>query len=258
MPEADRLRLLHFVVVGGGPTGVEFAAELHDFLADVRTAFPRLLEDVRITLLEATGDILHSFDRRLRDYALHRFRRERIDVRLESPVKRVDEGCLELQNGETLEYGLVVWATGNGPRPFIRDLDFEKNRKDMLVTDEYLQVKGHPPIYALGDCADVEDQHLPATAQVAQRQGKYLARTFNREARGKPVRPFEHHNMGMLAYVGGGRALADLPQVKGSGFGAWFFWRSAYLTKLVSLKNKILVLFDWIKAALFGRDISRF
>ena len=93
---------------------------------------------------------------------------------------------------------------------------------------------------------------------MAQQQGKYLAQTQERGREGKTAEPFRFKASGMLAYIGGGEALADLPQVKWSGRGAWLFWRSVYLTKLVSPANKIKVLFDWIKARLFGRDLSRF
>ena len=93
---------------------------------------------------------------------------------------------------------------------------------------------------------------------MAQQQGEYLARALVRELRGKPVEPFRFRSAGMLAYIGGSQALADLPHVKWGGRGAWLFWRSVYLTKLVSPANKVKVLFDWIKAGLFGRDLSRF
>lgn len=97
-----------------------------------------------------------------------------------------------------------------------------------------------------------------ATAQVAQQQGKHLARALSRMARGKEPEPFQYKHLGMLAYVGGKRALADLESYKGSGWTTWIFWRSAYISKMVSIKNKVAVLMDWIKARLFGRDISQF
>ena len=97
---------------------------------------------------------------------------------------------------------------------------------------------------------------MPVTAQVAQQEGLYLAKAFNNQ--GKNVKEFSFRNLGMLAYIGSRKALADLPQYKGSGFATFLFWRSAYLTKLVSLKNKILVIFDWFKAFVFGRDVSNF
>lgn len=113
-------------------------------------------------------------------------------------------------------------------------------------------------IYAAGDCATPATTVIAATAQAAQQEGKFLAKNFNNMGFGRPVSEFRYRNLGMLTYIGGRRALADLPNVKGKGFGAFLFWRSAYLTRLVSTKNKILVLFDWIKTSIFGRDISSF
>jgi NADH:ubiquinone reductase (non-electrogenic) len=115
-----------------------------------------------------------------------------------------------------------------------------------------------PGVWALGDCAAVGDPPLPATAQVAQQQGAYLAKLLVAKLEGRPLKPFRFRSFGMLAYIGGHQALADLPGVKWSGRAAFLFWRSVYLTKLVSLANKTKVLFDWIKTRLFGRDLSRF
>ncbi len=259
LSEEERRRLLHFVVVGGGPTGVEFAAEMHDFLTeDLHKWFPQLANEVRITLLEAMKQILGSFDTRLSGYAMKIFQRQRIEIRTGSPVREVKETTVILHDGTEIPFGLVVWSTGLGPTSLVHSLRFPKDKASRLITDEHFCVKNTRNIYAMGDCATIEGQNLPATAQVAQQQGRYLARTLNRMAKGKPLKPFRYHHMGMLAYIGSKRALADLPGVKGRGFSAWLFWRSAYLTRLVSLKNKILVLFDWFKTSIFGRDISRF
>ena len=108
------------------------------------------------------------------------------------------------------------------------------------------------------DVLKPKEQNFPATAQVAQQEGKYLAKALARTFRGLPLKPFRYRHYGMLAYVGSNRALADLAAVKGKGFSTWLFWRSAYLTRLVSFKNKVLVIFDWVKTFVFGRDISRF
>lgn len=255
----EKRRLLHFVVVGGGPTGVEFAAEMHDFLEqDLRNSFPQSADEFQITLLEATSQILNTFDARLGAYTLQLFKRQRIEVRLGIPVREVTDTTVFLADGTAIPCGLVVWSAGNGPSPLIESLPFEKDMSRRLVTDPFFRVKGMENIYALGDCAAIEGKNFPAAAQVAQQEGKYLAKMFNRKAGGKSIDPFSYRHMGMLAYIGSKRALADLPNVKAHGFAAYFFWRSAYLTRLVSLKNKILVLFDWIKTSLFGRDISRF
>jgi len=258
-PESERERLAHFVVVGGGPTGVEFAGELHDFLReDLRKWYPALADRIRITIVEASPTILNTFDDELSAYALKLFQRDRIEVRTGAVVKAVKPGLVELRDGTSLAAGLVVWATGIGPTPLAQGLPFEMNERGRILVDENLQVKGQPHIYALGDAAVVDTNRLPPTAQVAQQQGKFLARLLNARLDGRELRPFTFRNLGMLAYVGTNRALADLPHFKGRGFSTWLFWRSAYFTKLVSLKNKILVLFDWFKTTVFGRDISRF
>lgn len=255
----EQAALLHFVVVGGGPTGVEFAAELHDLVAeDLQDPYRELMPQVRITLLEAAGHILGSFDQALGEYTMRHFLRQKIAVRTGSPVVSVEPGIIRLKDGAALPNGLVVWAAGNTQGDLVKGLDLPKDRLGRLLVDETLRVKGAEGIYALGDCAEVEGKSYPATAQVAEQQGRYLAKAFMRRATGKADGQFIYRHQGMLAYVGGNRALADLSKVKGRGFATFLFWRSAYLTKLVSMRNRILVLFDWVKAEIFGRDISRF
>lgn len=255
----ERERLLDFIVVGGGPTGVEVAAHLHDFVTgDLKRVYPDLVPEVRIRLVEAIGQVLSAFDSSLSEYVARHFKRQRIEVRTHSQVARVEADHIEIEDGTRLPCGMVVWSTGNGPNPLVRSLQWPKTRRGQLLTDKRLRVQGFENVYALGDCADIDGRPLAATAQVAMQQGKYLGRAFRDEARGRDVEPFHYHHMGMLAYVGNARALADLNQVRSHGFLTYLFWRSAYLTRLVSIRNKILVLFDWLKTTLFGRDISHF
>lgn len=256
----ERARLLHFMIVGGGPTGVEFAAELHDLVEESMEAdYPELMGLVEITLYEALPTILNSFDQELRNYTIRHFDRQGIDLQLAKKVKSVGEGYLEFEDGERAEGGLIVWSTGYSPTSFVKDLPFGKER-GRILTDEYLRVPEHPEIYALGDCATIAGQNLPQTAQLAMQAGKYLGKALNRVASGKEPKPFRFNNAGMLAYIGDNEALADIPKAGLHWRGAFtfLFWRSAYLTRLVSFKNKILVLFDWIKTRLFGRDMSKF
>ena len=248
-------RRLRFVVIGGGPTGVEVAAEVQDLLADeLARAYPELAPVARVVLVEASPRLLGGFDEALSEYTRRHFQREGIEVRTGSPVSRIEASEIFFADGRTLRYGLAVWGGGNAPAPLIESLELETLR-GRLVVDRYLRVASRPNVYALGDCAAFGDPALPATAQVAQQQGKYLARALSGKGE---LRPFSYNRMGMLAYIGGGRALAELPQAQWSGRGAWLFWRSVYLTRLVSPSNKVKVLFDWVKAKLFGRDLSRF
>ena len=252
-------RRLTFVVCGGGPTGVEVAAELEDLLADdMKRSHPATAHLARVVLLEAGERLLSSYDEALSEYTREHFERERIEVRTGVPVVRVWRESVRLEDGETIDCGRVIWAGGNGPLPLTRTIAPEGSPQGRIPVDDYLRLPGRGDIWALGDCAALGDPPLPATAQVAQQQGKYLARALNRRARGRQVKPFRFRPLGMLAYVGAGRALIQTSAGQWTGRGAWLLWRSIYLTKLVSFSNKVKVLFDWFKARVFGRDISRF
>lgn len=257
--EHERNRLLHFVVVGGGPTGIEFAAELHDFVdEDLQHSFPVVQGNLRITVLEGSDTILNSFDRSLSSYTMRVFKARKIEVRTNSVVSEVRECEAVLRDGSQVPYGVLVWTAGIAPLALVEHLQVPKNSTGRILTDDYLRVLEQETIYALGDCAAMQSRDLPLTGQLAQQQGKYLARALNRKAAGRPVKPFVYRDMGMLAYIGDNRALANLPGHPWRGFFAWLLWRSVYITKLVGFRNKVRVLFDWFKTLLFGRDIASF
>ncbi|TPX72730.1 hypothetical protein SpCBS45565_g00030 [Spizellomyces sp. 'palustris'] len=282
--ESEVDRLLHMVVVGGGPTGVEYAAELYDFLKeDLADWYPELAPKIKITLVEALPHVLPSFSKELITYTEKHFAEAKVKILSNTMVKEVKQKELIVQNPqkqiEKIPYGLLVWATGNTARQVVADLIKKlptnlQNQRRGLVVDDYLKVKGSENIYALGDASATK---WPPTAQVASRQGHYLAATFNQLARinadrdkllaagedpaaiaGQVVKPFNYKDLGALAYIGSDKAIADLPgNVHVGGALTFWFWRSAYLSNLFSLRNRVLVAFDWAKKSLFGRDISR-
>ncbi|XP_060075862.1 uncharacterized protein LOC132555532 [Ylistrum balloti] len=251
-------RLLHFVIVGGGPTGVEFGAELYDFVEqDVSRLYKQKQYEVRVTLIES-NQILGAFDERLRKYAEKKIKERNRFTLLQSSVTEVKADRVILKDGSTLPCGLVVWSTGVAPRQFVQSMDVPKNKQGQILTDEYLNVLGDSSgsVFALGDCADIETMPLPCTAQVAEREGRYLA---NQLAKSDPKsEPFKFQSMGMLAYIGRYQGLTDVPQVKMQGFTSWLLWRSAYLTRLGSWRLRMQVPLDWLKTILYGRDVSRF
>ncbi len=259
LPQERRRQLLHFAVVGGGPTGVEFAAELHDFvMKEVRACYPHLMEDVSITLVDAADHILGAFDKSLSDYTTKHFQRQNIQVRTGIRTVKLEKDRAILNDGSEVHFGMVVWSTGLGPTIAVSQFNLPKDKASRLLVDQTLKVQEQDNIYAMGDCACVVGKNYPATAQVAMQEGNYLAKALNRLADGKPAEPFKYNHHGMLAYIGEDAAIADLNAIKGKGRGTYFLWRSAYFTRLMSWKNKILVLFDWLKTGFFGRDISRF
>eukprot|EP01133_Synstelium_polycarpum_P004223 gene4223-4923_t len=235
----ERRKLLSFVVVGGGPTGVEFCAELNDLLLDdVSRLFPHVpITDVKITLLEASPNILGAFDATLINKALTNFKKSGVDVRTSTPVKEVHDGHVVLKDGKEVPFGLLVWSTGIGSTKFVESLAFDKDRVGRIMVDDHLKVKAIEGVYSFGDCAN-EGHNLPATAQVAQQQGYYLAEQFNAIAQKKETKPFVFHFFGILAYIGRRSSLFQTSTVHASGFGAWIAWRSAYLTRLGSLRSK--------------------
>ncbi|KAJ3414195.1 NADH:ubiquinone oxidoreductase [Chytridiales sp. JEL 0842] len=285
-PEEEIQRLLHMVVVGGGPTGVEYAAELYDFLhEDLGAWYPQIAGKIKITLVEALPHVLPMFSKELIEYTEKTFAENKVEILNNTMVKEVRQKELIVQNSKkeivSIPYGLLVWATGNTARPLVQDL-IKKLPKELqsqrhvrgLVVDDHLIVKGSEgTIYSLGDASATK--YAP-TAQVASSQGAYLAEHFKRLATLEPemervkaqggdpesvvqaLPPFSYDHLGTLAYIGADKAIADLPgNVHIGGWLTFYFWRSAYLSNLFSLRNRSLVVTDWIKCKLFGRDISR-
>ncbi|KAJ7220525.1 pyridine nucleotide-disulfide oxidoreductase-domain-containing protein [Mycena pura] len=300
-------RLLHMVVVGGGPTGVELSGELHDFLEqDLKSWYPELAGKIKITLVEALPSVLPMFSKRLIDYTMSTFKESKIDILTQTMVKEVKERSVMLAMPDKsiveMPCGMVVWAAGNRNRKITQDLmaqlPADQANKRGITIDEYMQMKGtRESIFAIGDCT--ASSHAP-TAQVASQQGAYLARAFAQRAkrdalqarltdlessaammlhedeRNKVVeqvetvkrslakfkiRPFTYSHQGTLAYIGSDKAIADLPFFNGSfasgGVLTYYFWRSAYLSTLFSLRNRTLVATDWVRTKVFGRDVSR-
>ncbi|KAK3596266.1 hypothetical protein CHS0354_038884 [Potamilus streckersoni] len=254
--ESESKRLLHTIIVGGGPTGIEFGAELYDFIEqDVARLYKRKRDDVQVTLVES-NKILSSFDERLRHFAEKKIKQRSGFNLLKDSVTNVSSDHVVLKSGKTIPCGLVVWSTGLAPRSFVVKLNVAKNSRGQILTDRHLRILDDPSgnSYALGDCADIQDMLLPCTAQLAEKQGRYLAEQLNGKGEGKP---FKFRSRGMLAYIGQYQGLTDLPEFKLQGFPSWFLWRSAYLTRLGSWRLIIQVPLDWIKTHFFGRDISR-
>ncbi|KAJ5902042.1 External alternative NADH-ubiquinone oxidoreductase [Penicillium taxi] len=304
-------RLLHMVVVGGGPTGVEFAGELQDFFNDdLKKWVPEITDNFHVTLVEALPNVLPMFSKQLIDYTESTFKEEEITIRTKTMVKAVTDKYIEAESTnpdgskklEQIPYGLLVWATGNAVRPVVRDLmnqiPAQKDSRRGLAVNEYLVVNGTENIWAVGDCAIT---NYAPTAQVAGQEGAFLARLFNtmgkseaiekelqilsakqsetksdeernqvfdeiRERqkqlrRHKQIGPFQYSHQGSLAYIGKERAVADISWLSGNiasgGTLTYLFWRSAYLSMCFSSRNRVLVAMDWVKARLFGRDVSR-
>ncbi|KAI0081362.1 FAD/NAD-P-binding domain-containing protein [Panus rudis PR-1116 ss-1] len=296
-------RLLHIVVVGGGPTGVELSGEIHDYLEeDLRSWYPELSNHIKISLVEALPSVLPMFSKKLIDYTESTFKEAKIDILTKTMVKEIKDKSVVLQGPDGVKRdvpcGMVVWAAGNTLRKVTRDLmaklpEHQTNRRGITVDDHLRMVGTDGSVFAVGDCTATA--YAP-TAQVASQEGFYLARLFKQiakrdaiqaelkqlESEGvldgerqktreelvshlekveKMMKPFKYSHQGSLAYIGSEKAIADLPFSTGNlavgGVATYLFWRSAYLSRLFSLRNRTLVATDWLKVKLFGRDVSR-
>ncbi|KAK9473684.1 pyridine nucleotide-disulfide oxidoreductase-domain-containing protein [Dipodascopsis tothii] len=263
--------LLNFCIVGGGPTGVEYAAELHDLVQeDLTKYFPDLIQHVRITIFDVAKGILTSFDEKLSGYAEEHFRRQQIRVRGSVHVTEVRPNELVLEGGsEVVKYGVLLWSTGLAPSELVANItDVVKDPKGSIVTDEFLRVLRPGPhgtvvdrnVYALGDCAQIRNGLLPATAQVATQKATYLFKRLNQTPSSDLERfaPFAFKNRGVMAYIGGWQAIVQGQNNEVKGRTAWLLWRGAYMSMSVSIRNKILIPTLWFLSWMFGRDISRF
>lgn len=313
LTEEEKKSLLHFVIVGGGPTGIEFAAELHDLIhEDLKRIYPELMPLVRITVYDVAPKVLPMFDKALAQYAMEVFARQGIQVRTEHHLEgiRAADGTLGSAHGglsikikeygdKEVEAGLVVWSTGLMQNPFVEQMvkkqftavneaDASKNhllkdpRTGGIVTDGYLRARITdneasnsdetaptatpvlPDVFVIGDCAVVEgNESLPKTAQVASQQAAHLARQLNRSTDESidiksAWKPFKFRNWGTLTYLGGWKAIHQSSADTLRGWVAWIVWRGAYLTRSMSVRNKLMVPVYWFVNWVFGRDISRF
>jgi NADH:ubiquinone reductase (non-electrogenic) len=286
-------RLLHVVVVGGGPTGVEFSGELCDFIKnDLANQYPNLAEYFKLTLVEALPHLLSMFKKDIIQNVEDHLVGQGVKLMLNAMVTEAESEKVHLKRKDgtvqSLDYGMLLWVGGVCMRPFVRELcekigkEAGQNDRRGLVVDECLRVKGTPlgDVFAVGDCAF---SGKPPTAQVALQQGKYLGRMFRRgqenEIASGEAAPFIFKDKGKMAYIGDSKAVAevlpagvlrlgsskmsyyrfwrslygDAEDVKILGWTGFALWRYTYFNCMFSGRNQFGAGMDWSRIALFGR-----
>ena len=247
-PEIRRAKLT-FVVVGGGPTGVEMAGALSELIRLVLVKdYPRLnIKDVRILLLEATDTILAAMPERLREAAVKTLWRKWIEVRFSAVVADFDGDRVRLKSGEVIPARTVIWAAGVKAAPLNGRLGLTAGRQGRIPVEPTLQLQGHPEVFLIGDAAYVEanGEPLPMVAPVAIQMGQSVARNIARQLRGQPLEPFRYRDQGTLATIGRNAAVANVFGVQASGFVAWVMWLGIHIIQLIGFRNKLFVLLNW-------------
>jgi NADH:ubiquinone reductase (H+-translocating) len=254
----ERHSLLSFVGAGGGYAGVEGLSQLQDFTKRALRFYPTLRrEDFTFTLATRGEELLGEGDERLGRYAANVLRRRGVKVRTGVTVKEVKPDKVLLEPGGWVSAYTVLWAAGIEVNPLVRSLDLPKTKQGALIVDGHLQVKDHPNIFALGDCAAVpkEDTTYAPTAQNASREGIVVARNIHARIRGGVEETFDFHPIGTLASLGSHQAVAQVWGFPVTGFVAWLMWRAVYLAKLPERGRKVRVFIDWVLELLLHTDI---
>ncbi|MEM7791078.1 MAG: FAD-dependent oxidoreductase, partial [Verrucomicrobiota bacterium] len=261
--EARRRRLLTFVVVGGGYSGVETAGQILDLFDSVKDFYKNFSpEDFSVHLVHSRQHVLPTLSQKLGIYAEKKLRERGLNFYLEKRVKAVTANQVILDDGTVLETNTVVSTVGNAPHPLVIKLADEIGADTLdgrIVTQDTMQVPGYDWLWAAGDCAAVpmkNGETCPSTAQFAMRQGALLGKNLDAFLKAEAVKPFTFKGLGELAAIGHHTAVAEVMGLKFSGFFAWWMWRTIYLAKLPGLDRKLRVLIDWTLDLFFPRDIN--
>ncbi len=247
----ERRRLLTFVVVGAGATGVEMAGSIAELAKRALTRDFRNISTsmARVVLVEAGPRVLPAFSQRLSSYAARALGKLGVEVSLGKAVTTVDAGGVEL-GGERLDARTVVWAAGVRASPAARWANTPADRAGRALVRPDLSIEGHPEVFVIGDAAlslDEQGRPVPGIAPAAKQEGQFVARLIRAELAGaaRPER-FRYRDDGMLATIGRKSAVAAFDRLEVTGFAAWLLWSLAHIYFLIGFKNRIAVALDWL------------
>jgi NADH:ubiquinone reductase (H+-translocating) len=251
--EATRRRLLTFVVVGGGPTGVEMAGAISELgrqvlVGDYRRIAPT---DVRVMLVERADRVLTPFDRDLSESAAQQLRELGVDLRFGTSVAAVHEGAIELvgpHGAETVAAEVVVWGAGVEPVPLVKALGVTLDRRGRALVDVSCAALGRNEVFVIGDVAafvpEGQTEALPGVAPVAMQQGRFVAEQIRRDLKRLPRQTFRYRDKGIMATIGRSRAVVQ-GSMKLTGMLAWLAWCFIHVLYLIGFRSRFIVMFNW-------------
>lgn len=259
-----RKRLLTFVVIGAGFSGVETIGEVKDMIDRSLKFYPSISKDeVRMLLVEFSDRILGELPVSLGTYAQKRLQKQGIEIWLDTGVKAATFFNVEMNDGQVVDSSTIVATIGNGPSPLIESMNVEKER-GKIKTNTYMQVPGLDDVWAVGDVAMIpmkdkkgNDTFAPPTAQFAVREGMQLAGNIAAALKGAALKPFYYVPRGSMASIGNYRAVADSMGIRMSGILAWLMWRAFYLGMLPGMVTKIRVVIDWVMDLFAARNLGQ-
>lgn len=246
--EALRRDWLTFVIVGGGPTGVELAGAFRDVATmtlarDFRHIDPA---SARVVLIEGAPRLIPPYPEDLSESAKRQLEGLGVEVRVDARVTNIDAEGVEIGD-ERIAAKTVLWAAGVAASPLGKALGAPLDRAGRVMVEPDLSIPGHPDVFVIGDLAYLEQdgKPVPGVAPAALQMGKHTARNIARKVRGEAVEPFRYVDKGSLATIGRGAAVAQIGSRRISGFLAWFLWMSIHIFFLIGFRNRLLVMLQW-------------
>jgi NADH dehydrogenase len=241
---------LTFAVVGGGPTGVEYAGALSELIKGVlRKDFPELdMGAVEIVLVEAVPSILGSYPPRLQQAAIRTLKRKGIRLIFNAPVQEADSRGLRLGNGEYVQARTVIWTAGVRAATLAEALGQPLAHQSRVKVEPTLQLPGHPEVFVIGDMAEVmhAGQPLPMVIQPAMQEARCAARNIQHLLKGEPLETFRYSDLGQMATIGRNSAVAEIKGIQLSGFLGWGVWLVFHLLQIVDFRSRLVVLINWV------------
>jgi NADH dehydrogenase len=246
----DRKRFLSFVIVGGGPTGVEMAGAIASIARETLQPDFRHInaKDATIRLIEAGPRILPALPENLSEYAKRALTRMGVEVETSTAVTRCTEGGVETTRG-FIEAATIIWAAGVVASPVAKWLGVNADKAGRIEVESDLSVPGHPSIFVIGDAALVrgpDGKPVPGIAPAAKQMGAYAGRRIAAELQGKQTKPFLYRHEGDLATIGRGAAVVKVGRLTLTGFAGWLFWGFAHIYFLVGVRNRLAVVSNWL------------
>ena len=251
---AERKRLLTFVLVGGGATGVEMAGAIAEIARQTLSQEFRSIQtsEARVLLIEAGPSILPQFPEPLRNAARASLVRLGVEVREKTAVTRIDEDCVWLGD-QRIDAATILWTAGVTASPLGASLGVALDRAGRVLVEPDLSIPSHPEAFVIGDMAGLADEkgkQYPGVSQVAMQQAAHAARTIRRAMERQPRQPFRYKDLGNMATIGRNAAIADLGWLQMAGFPAWLLWLFIHIFWLIGFRNRITVLVQWAGAYL--------
>ena len=249
--DADKRRaLLTFVVVGGGPTGVESAGALSELIYFVLAKeYPHInFKEVRIALVEASDGLLPAMPVDLQEATIETLIRKHVEVRLCVQVTDFDGKLLALKGGEIVPTHTVIWAAGVRASDLVDKLGLKQDRMRRAVVNEYLQVPEKPEVFVIGDAAHFKQNEtpLPMIAPVAIQQAEIAAKNINSLIKDRPLNKFVYKDVGNMATIGRNAAVVSMGKFNSKGFIAWLIWSIVHILRLIDFRNRMVVFTKWI------------